>query len=138
MCSIGQSFLWHNKFSGRFIFRLARGLGVKPPLSAVFCMCVGNIFLRMYISAGRFEWRIYVTFERRNLSRLFWLVKFLCLQIYYTPCIFIFICNDKRKIYGKIFTIIVENIDNSDIYMSASQIMCVECIRHVCGVCLGM
>ena len=71
-------------------------------------------------------------FERRNLSRLFWLVKFLCLQIYYTPCIFIFICNDKRKIYGKIFTIIVENIENSDIYTSASQIMCVVCIRHVC------
>ena len=62
-CSIGQSFLWRNKFSERYNFRLAWGLGVKPPLSAVFCMCVGNIFLRMYISAGRFERRIYVACE---------------------------------------------------------------------------
>ena len=34
-------------------------------------------------------------------------------------------------IYGKIFTIIVENIENSVIYTSSSQIVCVVCIRHV-------
>ena len=35
------------------------------------------------------------------------------------------------KIYGKIFTIIVENIENSVIYTSSSQIMCVVYIWSV-------
>ena len=76
---------------------------------------------------------------RRNLCRLFWVVKVsLPTDILYSPCIFTLICSGKRKIYGKIFTIIVKNIENSVIYMSSSQIICVVCIRHVCGVCVGV
>ena len=92
----------------------------------------------MYISAGGFDRRIYVDFffwgggGRRNLCRLFWVVKVsLPTDILYSPCIFTLICSGKMKIYGKIFTIIVENIENSVIYTRSSQIMCVVYIWSV-------